>query len=102
MLIKGKNSSDNEKFLFGGFSCRPVPSAPEVFDTDADYPISGGPEDFLFVHIESEGWFFFKPNNGVIMEFLCDFESGGSISMGSDFVSVSMSYDFKMSVGITY
>jgi len=33
MLIKGKNL-DGEKYLFGGYCSKPMPAAPEHFDTD--------------------------------------------------------------------
>jgi hypothetical protein len=95
MLIKGKNL-DGEKYLFGGYCSKPMPAAPEHFDTDQDHPVASSPEDFLFVHIQNEGYFFFKPANNVILEFFSDYESGGAISMGSDFMQVSMSYDFRL------
>jgi hypothetical protein len=50
MLIKGKNL-DGEKYLFGGYCSKPMPAAPEHFDTDQDHPVASSPEDFLFVHI---------------------------------------------------
>lgn len=61
--------------------------------------MSSSPEDFLFCHIQNEGFFFFKPNNNIILELFTDYESGGAISMGSDFCQISMSYDFRLSVG---
>jgi hypothetical protein len=50
MLIKGKNNL-GEKFLFGGFCSKPMPPAPQHFDSDQDLPVSSSEEDFLFVHI---------------------------------------------------
>lgn len=63
-----------------------MPPAPFNFDTDQDLPVSSSDEDFLFVHIQGEGFFFFKPNNNIILEFFTDYESNGAISMGSDFM----------------
>lgn len=34
------------------------------------------------------------------MEFFSDFEQGGAISMGSDFIIFSHSFDFQFTVGI--
>jgi len=98
MMIKGKSNFD-KKYLFGGYCSKPLPEAPASFDTDTDLPVPSAPEDFLFVHIEDEGFFFFKPANNVILEFFTDYEGGGAISMGSDFMQVSMSYDFRLQVG---
>lgn len=33
------------------------------------------------------------------MEFFTDYDNGGAISMGSDFMQVSLSYDFRLQVG---
>jgi hypothetical protein len=99
MLIKGKNMN-GDKYLFGGYCSKPMPEAPQQFDSDQDLPVSSAPEDFLFVHIQNEGFFFFKPNNNIILEFFTDYEGGGAISMGSDFMQVSMSYDFRLQVGL--
>ena len=35
------------------------------------------------------------------MEFFTDYEEGGAISMGSDFMQISMSHDFNLQVGQT-
>jgi len=78
-----------------------MPMAPVQFDSDSDVPVHSSPEDFLFCHIQGEGFFFYKPNNNIILEFFSDYESGGALSMGSDFMQISMSYDFKLSVGPT-
>lgn len=98
MLIKGKDSS-GKKYLFGGFCSKPMPPAPFNFETDQDLPIASAEEDFLWCHLQGEGFFFFKPNNNIILEFFTDYESGGAISMGSDFMQISMSYDFRLTVG---
>lgn len=98
MLIKGKNM-DGDRYLFGGYCSKPMPAAPEYFDSDTDLPVNSAPEDFLFVHLPGEGYFFFQPKNNIILEFFTDYESGGAISMGSDFMQISMSYDFRLSVG---
>jgi hypothetical protein len=93
MLIKGKNQL-GEQYLFGGYCSKPMPAAPANFDSDQDLPVQSNEEDFLFVYIYGDGFHFFKPNNNVILEFFTDYESGGAISMGSDFMQISMSYDF--------
>lgn len=76
-----------------------MPPAPEHFDTEQDVQVSSTLEDFLFVHIENEGLYFFRPNNNIILEFFTDYDNGGAISMGSDFMQVSLSYDFRLQVG---
>jgi hypothetical protein len=63
--------------------------------------VSSNEEDFLFVHIYGDGWYFFKPKNNIILEFFTDYDSGGAISMGSDFMQISMSIDFNLQVGTT-
>jgi hypothetical protein len=98
MLIKGVGS-DGTKFLFGGYTSKAMPPAPEHFDTEQDVQVSSTLEDFLFVHIQNEGLYFFRPNNNIILEFFTDYDNGGAISMGSDFMQVSLSYDFRLQVG---
>ena len=51
------------------------------------------------MHIAGDGFLFFKPNNNIIMEFFTDYEENGAISMGSDFMQISMSHDFNLQVG---
>jgi hypothetical protein len=51
--------------------------------------------------VEGKGWFFFKPlDQQAILEFFADYESGGAISMGNDFMLISHSYDFEFKVGM--
>jgi hypothetical protein len=51
--------------------------------------------------VEGKGWFFFKPlDQQAILEFFADYESGGAISRGNDFMLISHSYDFEFKVGM--
>lgn len=79
-----------------------MPSVPSDFDQEHEVQVSSSKEDFLFAHVEGEGWFWFRPmaDGQPIVEFFSDFEQGGAISMGSDFIIFSHSYDFQFTVGI--
>lgn len=99
MLIKGAQNSSNKKVLFGGYCSKPMPAVPTVMDQDQDYPVALSPEDFLFCWVEGHGVAFFKVKGQYIIEFFTDYEQGGAISMGMDFMLISNSFDFSLTVG---
>ena len=103
MLVSGKQKSTGLKVLYGGFYAKPILACPSSVEPDQDFPITSAPEDFFFVHRENEGFYWFTPNNingnACTIELFSDYESGGAISMGSDFILVSFSYDFAFAVG---
>lgn len=100
LLIKGK-SPNGEQYLFGGYCSKPMPNAPEYFDTETEVQVNSAQEDFFFLYIASQGLYFFRPNNSITCEIFTDYESGGAINMGTDFMQVSFSHDFRLQVGHT-
>jgi hypothetical protein len=81
--------------LFGGYCSKPMPAVPANLDQEQEVPVESSKEDFCFAYVEGSGWLWFNPRDGVpIVEFFSDFEQGGAISMGQDFILLSHSYDF--------
>lgn len=86
--------------MFGGYHAKPFIQAPDYFDEN-DINVNSDPADFFFVHIVGKGLYFFKPNNNITAEMHIDYDANGAMSMGTDFLQMSWSYDFRSTVGVT-
>ena len=55
----------------------------------------------MFGHIKDKGTGFYNFDSNTMLEVILDYEGGGSITMGQDFLSISYSYDYPLVVGAT-
>ena len=98
MLLFGNFPSGNQKVVYGGFCAKAFPPVNEV---ENEYSVNKSPGDFLFGHIKDKGTGFYNFDSNTMLEVIADYEGGGSISMGQDFLSISYSYDYPLVVGAT-
>ena len=97
MLLSG-NFPSNQNVVYGGFCTK---SFPPVGDIDNEYAVSKSPGDFLFGSIKGKGCGFYNFDGSTMLEVIADYEGGGSISLGQDFLAISYSYDYPIVVGAT-
>ena len=97
MLLSGHFPS-NPNVVYGGFCTKPFPP---VGDIDNEYAVSKSPGDFLFGSIKGKGCGFYNFDGATMLEVIADYEGGGSISLGQDFLAISYSYDYPIVVGAT-
>jgi hypothetical protein len=98
MLCQGTHPGlPGETIVAGGFCQNKFPQVIEL-QPDNEYIINVTAGDFLFASAQNKWMQFFEKTGGAMLEVICDYESGGFISIGADFLSLTYSYDFSFNV----
>ena len=98
MICKGTHPAmPSENIIVGGFCQNKFPHNIDL-TPDNEYNISHTPGDFLFTAVEGKWMQFRERVSGAMLEVICDYECGGFISMGADFLSLSYSEEFAFNI----
>lgn len=98
MLCQGTHPSlPNETIVVGGFCQNKFPATIDL-TPDNEYIINNTAGDFLFSSSQNRLFTFLEKTSGPMLEVICDYEQGGFVSIGADFLAISYSYDFSFNI----